>query len=208
MELAALGAEVVGIDLHEESIEIAKQNCPLANAKFEVADAETLKVSRQFDVIICSHVIEHLREPKDFVRKIHSLLKNDGIALIALPNGYGPSEIIEPLEKNMLENKTIATALRVLAIMFFGYRRGKNHVPAILKRHSPHLHFFTYHSIRRLLIRNGLVIESMWGTVALSSLLRFSPFLRKFTLLERMDAITARALPLIASSWLILCRRG
>lgn len=40
----------------------------------------------RFDVILCSHVLEHLREPKLVLRRLLTLLHPSGRVLIALPN--------------------------------------------------------------------------------------------------------------------------
>jgi SAM-dependent methyltransferase len=39
----------------------------------------------KFDLLICSHVLEHLAKPKDLLREIHSLLKPDGLAYFEVP---------------------------------------------------------------------------------------------------------------------------
>jgi 2-polyprenyl-3-methyl-5-hydroxy-6-metoxy-1,4-benzoquinol methylase len=42
--------------------------------------------SLRFDVIYAAHLIEHLPNPLDFLRKCHSLLTDDGILVIETPN--------------------------------------------------------------------------------------------------------------------------
>ena len=39
-----------------------------------------------YDVIICHHVIEHLREPVQFIQKIFKLMKEDSLFIIATPD--------------------------------------------------------------------------------------------------------------------------
>jgi SAM-dependent methyltransferase len=44
---------------------------------------------RQFDAISCTDVLEHLFYPLETLREIKRVLKDDGIALISLPNDKG-----------------------------------------------------------------------------------------------------------------------
>ena len=46
--------------------------------------------SQQFDLIVLSHVLEHLCEPDEIVRKISTLLSEDGLLLIEVPNILSP----------------------------------------------------------------------------------------------------------------------
>src|SRR5215813_14106215 len=61
MPLAAAGLDVLGIDLHALSIERAKAAANGSTVRFSVADAEDLaSAGAQFEVTICSEVLEHL----------------------------------------------------------------------------------------------------------------------------------------------------
>lgn len=46
--------------------------------------------SQKFDLIVLSHVLEHLCEPDEIVRKISALLSDDGLLLIEVPNILSP----------------------------------------------------------------------------------------------------------------------
>lgn len=39
-----------------------------------------------YDVVICSHVLEHICYPEKLMQDIHRLLKRDGVLIVALPN--------------------------------------------------------------------------------------------------------------------------
>lgn len=50
-------------------------------------DLPKIKISKKYDVIVLSHVIEHLYENiDDYLQKIYQLLKDDGIFIIRTPN--------------------------------------------------------------------------------------------------------------------------
>lgn len=60
---------VVGIDHDEQSIKAANGKYKRSNLTFVHADARTyLKTSDKFDVLILSHILEHLDAPKDFLQ--------------------------------------------------------------------------------------------------------------------------------------------
>jgi len=54
----------------------------------ELADLETFDFDHLglFDCIICSHVLEHLRNPAEVLARLRKVLAADGVVLVALPN--------------------------------------------------------------------------------------------------------------------------
>lgn len=44
----------------------------------------------KFDIIIFRHVLEHLLNPSEALRKVHSLLNPEGVIYLAVPNAEGP----------------------------------------------------------------------------------------------------------------------
>lgn len=69
--IAEKAKEVVGIDHDGGAIEIAKKNYRRNNLTFIQADArEFLQSNKEkFDVLILSHILEHLDEPKEFLEE-------------------------------------------------------------------------------------------------------------------------------------------
>lgn len=83
--LAQLKCDATGIDISGDAIAIAKQRFP--DGAFHVADLTQLP-EREFDVIIASHVIEHLSQPEEFLFAARQRLKSSGTLLIVTPNRY------------------------------------------------------------------------------------------------------------------------
>lgn len=89
--LLELGHEVVGIDLSEQGISIARKSYP--NARFEVLGAitdvlETLG-EKPFDVVVSTEVIEHLYAPRAFVDGCLGALRPGGRLILTTPyHGY------------------------------------------------------------------------------------------------------------------------
>lgn len=46
-------------------------------------------INKKFDTIICGELIEHIEKPYDFLRNLHSILKNDGRLILSTPNPLG-----------------------------------------------------------------------------------------------------------------------
>ena len=45
-----------------------------------------LKIDRDFDVVVHSHTIEHMKDPEQYVRDISKFIKNDGYHIFSFPN--------------------------------------------------------------------------------------------------------------------------
>ncbi len=66
--IAEKAAEVVGVDIKSELVELARRNNPCSNVRFEVMDVTQEVPADKFDVVICSHVLEHLDDPDSFLQ--------------------------------------------------------------------------------------------------------------------------------------------
>ncbi|MBL7951200.1 MAG: methyltransferase domain-containing protein [Flavobacteriales bacterium] len=75
--LAELAGNVVGVDHDEASIARARQKHQAANLTFLHMDAlEFLRNSeKRFDVLVLSHILEHLDEPEAFLERFKSYFK-------------------------------------------------------------------------------------------------------------------------------------
>ncbi|MBI2587381.1 class I SAM-dependent methyltransferase [Candidatus Amesbacteria bacterium] len=90
------GYRVLGIDMEQRVIEIAKQQLNEA-IKFKVADITKIKFAdnKKFDVIVCSEVIEHVTKPQQVLDRAVSLLKEKGIFVMTTPNGMEQWSILD-----------------------------------------------------------------------------------------------------------------
>ncbi|MDQ2104160.1 class I SAM-dependent methyltransferase [Azospirillum isscasi] len=69
--LRHIGKEVVTVDLHRS-----------ADIRADFMDAA---IDRTFDVVWCSHVLEHQRDPGAFLEKLRRCLAPDGVLAISVP---------------------------------------------------------------------------------------------------------------------------
>ena len=80
------GYEATGIDIDAVSIDYARQHYP-ENAFFNRTVEEFQQsYKEQFDLIYCSEVIEHVPQPRAFVKAIADLLAPEGILFITTPD--------------------------------------------------------------------------------------------------------------------------
>jgi len=82
--IATKAKNVVGIDYDEGAVTVAQKNYQqIANLEFIAAEAlEYLnKQEKSFNILILSHILEHLDEPKAFIQKFKGFFKNIYIEL-------------------------------------------------------------------------------------------------------------------------------
>ncbi|MGE5608629.1 MAG: class I SAM-dependent methyltransferase [Bacillota bacterium] len=85
------GCRVVGLDLSEQGIGIARQTYPAGRFEVLAADDEVLQNLREepFDLVISTEVVEHLYAPRPYVRGCFSALKPGGRFICSTPyHGY------------------------------------------------------------------------------------------------------------------------
>jgi SAM-dependent methyltransferase len=83
--LQAQGIEVTALTLSKEEARLAAPFC----VRTLVADVERdpLPVSDPpFDLMLCSHVLEHLARPSNTLTRVAEILRPGGFALVAIPN--------------------------------------------------------------------------------------------------------------------------
>ncbi|MBI3200138.1 MAG: methyltransferase domain-containing protein [Myxococcales bacterium] len=152
--LARMGYHVTGIDVHEESIRYAReQHRDIRTLKFEHRAIEDYP-SESFDVVICSEVLEHVDDPKAFVRELKRLLPGGGTLVVTVPNGYGPFEAQSWIWRNLVESNRAYAAMRRVRARF----RRNTSGAAFLNADSGHVNFFTRAALESLLTDAGFRI--------------------------------------------------
>ncbi|HDP69227.1 MAG TPA: methyltransferase domain-containing protein [Actinobacteria bacterium] len=206
--LASLGYEITGIDIDLKSVEHAKQNNPFKNAQFIVGDVEKDVPENNFDIIICSEILEHLNSPSEMLKYLKSKLNPAGLLLVTVPNGYGPFGLVDLLVR-VLRKVGFAKAIDFL--------RGSVHETYEHIQSSDsatyHTQNFTMGRMRKLLDESNFKINRavnsnfLFGVPPL-----YFPFGRgsaTFNFLDELDCKVADFLPhLLASGWYFACSIG
>jgi SAM-dependent methyltransferase len=87
-ELAAVGADVDGVDFSEEMIEVARQRYP--EIRFQQANAEEIPFDAgTFDAVVSNFVVHHLARPTRVFQEVHRVLERGGRFAFVV---WGPPE--------------------------------------------------------------------------------------------------------------------
>src|SRR5262245_5424633 len=200
------GIDFVGVDFHEPSLSYAREHFGSARARFH---AEVPPES-SFDVVVYADVLEHLDDPLGVLLAHRERLREGGLVIGSVPNGYGPFEN----EKRIVRWFQIDELLRVS----FGFvnlltgRRPGTHVPNGVpprpyNEDSGHVQFYTRSALLRLLRRAGLRVEGFEHGAFLGA-----PLSEEFLLggggVARCNARWADRLPYWAvSAWYFVARK-
>jgi SAM-dependent methyltransferase len=96
-QMMQLGWRVVGIDLSEQGIAVARQHHPQGRFELFAADENLLTKLQEdpFDVVTSTEVIEHLYAPRKFVAGCMTALRDGGRLICSTPyHGYLKNLII------------------------------------------------------------------------------------------------------------------
>jgi len=85
-----LSFQVFGSDINPWALEQARLNVP--GGKFQELNAEDLSIfdDQFFQIVICKHVVEHLKNPQKAINEMCRILKSGGLLLLATPNLDSP----------------------------------------------------------------------------------------------------------------------
>jgi SAM-dependent methyltransferase len=198
--VASLGHNVTAIDMDAANIQYIHANSSFSNLNAQTQMAEDLSVENIFDVVICSEVIEHLDDPEIVVRIIKNALRDHGICIFTVPNGYGPWEIKNNIK---YKYKSIKSSIKQILLM-----NKKDNINIAINTscesslgHSPHVQRFSMSQLKDIFHRNGLKIKFITNSDFISPVFRV---LRRRKI-AKYDCILADILPhFMVSGWYIV----
>lgn len=140
---------VVGIDLSKDAINHATKIYGSEGILFSVGDAQDLKISEIFDVIVSFETIEHLAYPEKFLSSINKYLKPGGIFIVSTPirtSGILQDKPINPYhvrEWNVVEfEHLLQNYFKDVRIVFqYGLRKNKFPYSRTIKKAISRLFF-------------------------------------------------------------------
>ena len=81
------GYESLGIDINEEKIAVARKQFGDSRLRFEIGDANKIKLpSKSIDLVLSLELIEHLEDTQLLLSEIRRVLKTGGLLVISTPN--------------------------------------------------------------------------------------------------------------------------
>ncbi len=87
------GAKITCVDISEQVLKGNKKLHP--GAKFILADATTIKLENEFDIIFVKDVIEHIENDNTFLLNMKKYLKKDGYMLINTQNSFSLNYLLQ-----------------------------------------------------------------------------------------------------------------
>jgi 2-polyprenyl-3-methyl-5-hydroxy-6-metoxy-1,4-benzoquinol methylase len=204
--LASQGNEVLGIDIDTPTILKARELNPFTNALFEVRTIDDVSKSKYFDLILCCEIIEHLNDPDSFLASVVSHLKNSGILVISIPNGYGPYEVVELFKHNLVKIIRSTKLEDAFKRIFYQYMIPAQRISIDRDIESPHVAHYTLKRFFKLVSKHGLKISLMKNTNFISGIFPLNTIQsKKFpikTKFEYWDCTLSERMPgWMASGW-------
>lgn len=215
--LGRTGDAILGVDTHAASVASAERQNPFKNVRYRLADiSDLLSAGEHFDVIICSEVLEHLEDPGRYLQGFRRLMKTPGLLIISVPNGNGPFEGLQRLERRLKRLGiddvfvSLGQSTRTAAIWMLE-RLGRRIPPPVmgtLDQDSPHVNFFELDELKEMCRREGFEVTEVRGRTFLCG--PYADFwLNRWPLrlLLPLNNALADWLPLrFCSDWMLLLR--
>lgn len=99
-ELARRKYEVIAVDLSMPSLRLGKAIDAQLRSGVSFALMDVCRIGLKddsFDAVLCSHVLEHVKDHKSAVEEFWRVLKAHGLLILALPYSSEPVEYSEPV---------------------------------------------------------------------------------------------------------------
>lgn len=110
-----LNCEITGIEINHAAAEQAKRFCSkVIIGNLDNLDFSSIFAQQNFDVVLCSDVLEHLYNPTLLLSRVKPLIEKDGYLVASIPNIVHIAVIFEMLsgkfdykDKGLLDNSHI-----------------------------------------------------------------------------------------------------
>jgi len=185
-------AEILGIDIHQPTLDIAIAANTLSNVKFKFEYLQDCNL-KGFEYIILTEVLEHIGFYPEILEYIAKNSDKNMKLLITVPNGRGPFEFsMQPLYlmRRWGMNNFILKVKRLL---------GKKE-PYSQNYETPHVNFFTIPRLRRELKAFGLKITEVKKAYVFAPIVEtYLPFIPLKTI-AKIDQKIANAFPSFLAS--------
>lgn len=141
-DLVKFNRKIYGIDIADEMVKIAKERISnefknSSNVILSQGDIENLQFENNFfDIIICSGVVEYLKDDITWLQEIKRTLKINGYLIINITNKYSIRRWTAPIIEFIKSNKTVYQFLNLFKEKVL--KKGKLHYfPFEPRTHSP-----------------------------------------------------------------------
>jgi 2-polyprenyl-3-methyl-5-hydroxy-6-metoxy-1,4-benzoquinol methylase len=197
--LGELGYKVTGVDFDPISIESCNKNNKRDNVKFQVGNAETLQMENKYDVVIETEILEHMEHPELGLQTIARNLKDGGIGIVSVPNGWCPWEMVMGrfIQKGII-GSWLYNSPKVYTML-----TGSDNPFNSKNVFCFHVNFFSYKRFKKLVENNGFKIRTI-GHPSLGIL----PEWKAFDSLKKVECKISDYVPhSMAGGWLMVIEK-
>ncbi|MBC8034022.1 MAG: methyltransferase domain-containing protein [Chitinophagaceae bacterium] len=192
--LGRMGYNVLGVDVSDKTIEIARSIDPMPNVTFMKKSAEELVASgEKYDVVICSEVLEHLTDPGKLLDVLYATLADNGKLIVTVPNGNGPRELL--VTRPILHLRSKDNALWKMVVKFKGLLGYRGTTVQSAADNLDHIQFFSKKDLENLSGKYNFRITRFGKANFIEDVFPFSFFARKLPILQKLDCKVADILP-------------
>jgi len=196
--LSYLPVSITAIDVDPKTVDYANDRNQNSNLEFVVALGETFETDDKYDLIICSHILEHIEEPIKLLKNMGKLIKEGGLLYVAIPNGFGWFEMQNFLPRMLWR---LSWGRKLIEKMIGGNYKDS------LNREDWHINFFTVKRIKRILENSGWQVVGQINDEFLGGIV-FDRILSLIPPLERWNVKVADRLPTqLVNDWMFVCKR-
>ncbi len=119
------GFEVVGVDVSEAMLELARKNCgrvsSTAKATFLMGSAEDLEfANEEFDLVIALGLIEYLKWDRWALQQMHRVLKPGGHLIVTVPNELRLAHLVDPVQLLRICKRRLRAVAKRMALALLG----------------------------------------------------------------------------------------
>jgi SAM-dependent methyltransferase len=150
--IIAAQCEYCGVDFHHLSLDYARRNFGSDTARFSTE----IPPDTTFDLLVYADFLEHVPNPADVLAAHSRLLAPGGRVVGSVPNGYGPYEIEQRIDRWLRLSRMIGAALRWRRKLFLLPTAQPGDPP--YNHESGHVYFFTRKSLAACAAAAGLRI--------------------------------------------------
>jgi 2-polyprenyl-6-hydroxyphenyl methylase/3-demethylubiquinone-9 3-methyltransferase len=92
--LARLGGDVTGVDAAPANIEAASRHALGSGLAITYRAGELSELARQYDLVSCLEVLEHVSDKAGFIRQLAERMTPDGLLVLSTPNRTPQSSLL------------------------------------------------------------------------------------------------------------------
>jgi len=165
---------------------------------------------KKVDILIISEVLEHVENPCIFLKSYINFLRDGGILILTIPNGFGPFEIDQLLFKigKLLKLNIVISPILTFARMIRKKIRSNNISSSFVIKGSaavsPHIQFFSFRKILFMMRNLGFKLLNYQGRTFICGPIA-SYILDKIVFTQKLNNILGSFLPpFMVSGWMFV----